>query len=672
MAGRMLVGLGRCVSALGLLLGLFEAVAIIRWDVLMDDPSAGRIITGVVWGGLIMGLTGMLWTVLERSAAKFKVQYAEVITAAVFLPLVFTGRFLNHDRYNSQSLAIHPLALGLSWKRPQRLTGLTAVLLGLPALWGRVPNYTSSGEQLAEFFAVPVLAVVLLGALRLDGRKLAAAAPVLMVVLLSAPMLGGLLRPTAEDGPNLLFVLVDTLRRDHVQPYGDHAKTPSFDRLAREGALFEDAITVIPKTPQSVATFFTGRYPVHHHVRRLSSRLESKNLTLAEILSQRGYDTGAFVHNGWIMRQRGFEQGFDQFWSYFEIERPYGPLRYSGFFTALDGLLLGRNRSFNGNTNARTVTDRAISWIEGRGERPWYAYVHYFDPHWPYRPPGVETECTVNNIKKSNFGRGDMIFNDALPPKEHVRPRELYAAEVEHNFDQIGRLLDSLDDAGIADDTIVVFTADHGHHLGDHTYYYHHGEFLYEPGLRIPLAMRYPKGISPGKIVSHQTSNVDVLPTLLALMGIEAPENLDGTNALAAAPGPAFLESDVTMFNSNRRRFVRGTTGKLRGLRTAQWKLIYTPKPDGGLWELFNLETDRGEKENLIGESVPLELMREMAKWLPEKEKMSLAAIGNDLIKQPTAADRLVGPEGGDGATGSDEQIDDLDRDMLRALGYVR
>jgi arylsulfatase A-like enzyme len=428
-----------------------------------------------------------------------------------------------------------------------------------------------------------------------------------------------------------------------------------------------------------VAAFQTGRYPVSNGVRILRDSLRSSEQTLAETLSAAGYSTAAFVHNGWIMRGRGFEQGFDQFWSFFELERAWGAARLTGWITALDTFTTRRIRRFDGNTNAAIPTDRVIDWMRNVPQ-PFYGYVHYFDPHWPYRPPGEDGECKVNNIKKiKKISRGRMMFKNPLSKAENDRACELYRGEVSYNTDQVGRLLDALDEMGVADNTIVVFTADHGHSLGEHDYWYHHGEFLYDPSMSIPLLIKAPGQLEAGGLVEDQVRSIDVMPTLLALTGTaDSAPKMDGANLLSERAGPAFMETDISYFRRNKRRYIKGTIGKLRGVRTPEWKLILSPKKGPGLWEMYNLVDDPEELTNLLktGEApkaVMGALMNEMKKWIPEEEQRALAKIGNRLDKLPRNAKVSDEPDEAtevEDAT-SDEQLSETERKMLQALGYV-
>jgi len=666
------------IATLGALVGLYEAIAIVRWDWLMDDPRAWRVALGIGWGLVIiainMGLFSLLHTLLRQSV---------VATGFVYTAFVYGARYVGEDRFETTSLyaagaVVVLLALQRIWSWSW---GLLAVALATPGLWGRVPVYTTAvDEQLA--FLLPGAVVTVLAGLVFNTERTAVrqwtARAVLALGLVGAA--GATVHavgvsPGASDKPNVLFVLVDTLRQDHVQPYGDATPTPGITRLSEEGTRYDDAITVIPKTTQSVAAFQTGKYPVTNGVRILKDSLGADQETLAETLSANGYSTAAFVHNGWVMRGRGFEQGFDQFWSFFELERAWGPARLSGWVTAIDTFTTRRIRPFDGNTDARVATNRIVDWMRN-APQPFYGYVHYFDPHWPYRPPGEDGECKVNNIQKiKRISRGEMMFKNPLSDEENERACELYRKEVTYNADQVGQMLDALDEMGVADNTIVIFTADHGHSLGEHDYWYHHGEFLYDASMAIPLIIKAPGMLEAGAVNTDPVRSIDVMPTILGMADIAIPES-DGVDLRAERPGPAFMETDISYFKWNKRRYVKGVNGKLRGIRTGDWKLIYTPKKGKGKWELFNLKNDPEELTNLFktGEApkgISEALMAELRTWIPKDEQVALNALGNRFDTLPTNAKVTDDePDEAEDAT-SDEELSETERRMLQALGYV-
>ena len=667
-------------AKLGALVGLYEAIAIVRWDWLMDDMRSWRLAVGVGHAFIILALNIGLFSLLGVALRK-----KLFLVCAAYAGLVYSTRILGEDRYESTSLwalgAIFTLwMLRTIWPW---VTGLLAIALATPGLWGRVPVYTTPVDEQILFLVPGAVATILAGiVLGRDGPVHRLVGPILggmAVIGVAGATVATIGLPSSDstDKPNVLFILVDTLRQDHVQPYGDATPTPGMARLSAEGTRYADAITVIPKTTQSVAAFQTGRYPVTNGVRILKGSLKSSEQTLAETLGDAGYTSGAFVHNGWVMRGRGFEQGFDQFWSFFELERAWGPARLTGWLTAIDTLTTQRIRAFDGNTNAATATDRVIDWMKNVPQ-PFYGYVHYFDPHWPYRPPGEDGECMVNNIKSiKRISRGQMMFKNPLDDEENERACELYRKEITYNSDQVARLLDTLDEMGIADNTIVVFTADHGHSLGEHDYWYHHGEFLYDASMSIPLIIKAPGQLEAGGIVEDQVRSIDVMPTLLGLADIRhtGPE-MDGVDLRTERAGPAFLETDISYFKWNRRRYIKGVKGKLRGIRTPDWKLIYTPKKGPGVWELFDLKADPEELKNLLktGEAplaVTQALMAELRKWMPEDERKGLNKIGNRFDAIPRNVKVSHEPVADEADASSDEELSETERRMLQALGYV-
>jgi len=666
------------IAYLGMLLGLYEAIAIVRWDWLMDDLRPWRIAIGVGHALIIIGLNIGLLSVLGLLAKR-----CIIITSVAYTALICSARYVGDDRFDMASLyTVGAIIIFAVFQRfwPWML-GLLAVAMATPGLWGRVPVYTTPLDAQLAFLLPGAVLTVLAGMANRPPRSMRWTAPaVIGLSLLAAAGVGlkSMAQPHAQaDKPNVLFILVDTLRQDHVQPYGEATPTPGITRLSEEGTRYADAVTVIPKTTQSVAAFQTGNYPVTNGVRILKGTLATEQETLAEVLRDNGYSTGAFVHNGWVMRGRGFEQGFEQFWSFFELERAWGPARLSGWITAIDTFSTQRIRSFDGNTDAAVATDQVVDWLS-TVEQPFYGYVHYFDPHWPYRPPGVDGECKVNNIRQiKRISRGRMMFKNPLSDAENERACELYRQEITYNADQVGRLLSALDDMGVADNTIVVFTADHGHSLGEHDYWYHHGEFLYDVSMSIPLIIKAPGQLTSGAVVDDQVRSIDVMPTLLALTGTTDSEHtMDGVNLLTHTAGPAFLETDISYFKSNKRRYIKGVNGKLRGVRTSDWKLIYSPKKGQGVWELYNLKVDPDEETNLLRggsapESVVRDLMAVLSRWTPADEQAALAKLGNRLDALPGDAHIDDGANTEPTDTVSDEELSEAERKMLQALGYV-
>ncbi|HJS75217.1 MAG TPA: sulfatase, partial [Vicinamibacteria bacterium] len=286
----------------------------------------------------------------------------------------------------------------------------------------------------------------------------------LLPLVLSFGCGGGTRGVRPRAGQNLLVITIDTLRADRVGAYGDSkARTPHIDRLAHEGVLFEQAVAQVPVTLPSHASLFTGLLPPTHGVRdNTYFRLDSRAQTLAETLKASGYETAAFVAAFVLDGTFGLDQGFD-----FYDDEVSGAATTTGTIAERRGELV--SRSF-------------VSWLEKRSsDRPFFAWLHFFDPHLPHAPP---------------------------PPYEAS-----YGGEISYVDEQVGRVLEALAAKGEGDDTLVVLTSDHGESLGEHGEK-SHGFFVYEATLRVPLILKSARSL-PGEVrIAPPVRSIDILPTV--------------------------------------------------------------------------------------------------------------------------------------------------------------
>ena len=310
---------------------------------------------------------------------------------------------------------------------------------------------------------------------------------------------------------SVLFVTIDTLRADRLGVYGaTNVETPNIDRLAREGAWARHSTVHVPLTRPSHISMFTGRYPAEHGIRdNVAPALAADVPLLAELFQREGFSTAAFVSSVVLTRQSGLARGFDHYSDRFEIGED-------------DARFLNTIQK-----RGDIVTAEAIAWLK---EHPrFFAWVHLYDPHDPYEPPG----------------------RYAVQYAE--RP---YDGEVAWSDELVGRLVTALRDAQRLENTLVVVTSDHGEGLGEHGEDVH-GYFVYESTLRVPLVVRGP-GVTPGTRIDTLTRSVDLFPTLLELAGIRA--NVPGR--LGPKPGVGASR------RANRRRaVVRGVAAAARALR---------------------------------------------------------------------------------------------------------
>lgn len=354
--------------------------------------------------------------------------------------------------------------------------------------------------------------------------------------------------PGAAAGLNVLVVTLDTTRADHLGCYGyAKAATPVLDKLAAGGVRFAEVATVAPETLPAHATLFTGLLPPRHGVRvNGENRLESRHVTLAEVARARGYETAAFVSAFVLDARFGLDQGFDLY---------------------DDKVAAAQGAAFASGINERTAdrtTDAALGWLGRRDrKRPFLAWVHYFDPHFPYAPPDPFAERFAGSPYD-----GEVAFVDS----------------------QLGRLLQGLDGLGLREKTLVVVVGDHGEALGDHGERTH-SVLLYRSTTRVPLILSNPRLLPrPSVVEGTIVSIADVAPTLLDLMGVEEPPARDGMSLIATKPDPrrtAYLETMVP--------YVDFGWAPLFGLRSLRDSYVLAPRS-----ECYDLRSDPGEQSNLF------------------------------------------------------------------------
>ena len=338
----------------------------------------------------------------------------------------------------------------------------------------------------------------------------------------------------APESPHIVLITVDTLRADRLGAYGSRStRTPHIDALAREGVLFERAMAPIPVTKPSHFSMFTSLYPRDHGVMNNRMRLPEELPTLAGVLGEAGYDTAAFTATALLDRESGAGRGFAEFFS---------PRQHS--------------------RDADRVVPLADGWLRQRSsERPFFLWVHLFDPHMPYEPPpAFRPESSPELERRLPVADWEPIAELArenggdLPQGALERLMGLYDGEVEHVDRWIGTLREALEDRDWLDRTVVVFTADHGECFENGVFFYH-SNCLYEPAVRVPLILRHPGDLPAGERRPDVVESLDLAPTLLALAGLEIPEGFVGSNLFASRDdGGRRLRSASALSRPHRRR----------------------------------------------------------------------------------------------------------------------
>jgi choline-sulfatase len=355
------------------------------------------------------------------------------------------------------------------------------------------------------------------------------------------------LRPEAS-WLNLVVITLDTTRADRLGCYGFRGvETPNIDALARDGIVFDYATATVPLTFPSHSSIFTGLVPPHHGVRDNGGFfLDDARVTLAERLRDKGFATGAFV-GAWVLERKwGLAQGFDEYSDRFDLSKykviSLGTVQKPG----------------------DEVMDGALAWLESVKQRRFFAWVHLYDPHTPYDPP---------------------------EPFAARYPSQPYLGEIAYTDQVVGRLLSWLKQTGLYERTLVVLTADHGESLGDHGESTH-AYFVYDATTHVPLVVRTPWGIRGRRGV--QVSGVDVMPTVLDLLGLPAQPGIDGRSLAREILDPAATSPDRMAYSET--YFPRYHFGwqHLRAIRSRAYKYVDAPEP-----ELYDLAQDPGETKNI-------------------------------------------------------------------------
>ena len=401
--------------------------------------------------------------------------------------------------------------------------------------------------------------------------------------------------PRVDRRPNVVLVVIDTLRADRLGVYGAERWTsPEIDRrLAARGALLEDAYAQAPWTIPSAISYLTGRHPGELVRGGLDGLAIPEDVpTLAELLHAAGYRTGAFVANPTLHDGIGFARGFDTFY--------VAPAEIASL-----GL------------HGDTVNRRVLPWLAAHGGRPYFLYVHYLDPHDPYDNPEIADGRSPFLPEYEGPIRGDMIHGLytgqvelADPAADVDQVRALYDSEVHYVDGLVGSLLEAFG----RDDfrrTLIVLTSDHGEELYDHGGW-KHGHTLYNEQIRVPLVFRWDGRIPEGRRLAGSVRLVDLAPTVLAAAEAEMPPGLDGIDLLPALAGIETLPRQPAMAEHL-------SFGPLRAAAVLdQWKLIlfnatepFTPRDavQEATWpvdrdrlervELYDLANDPGELVNL-------------------------------------------------------------------------
>src|SRR5947209_5310869 len=361
-------------------------------------------------------------------------------------------------------------------------------------------------------------------------------------VVLTTPTgaaVGALPRGITPSDLNLLIITLDTTRADRLGAYGwREDATPALDRIAREGVLFEHATSPAPLTLPAHSSLFTGKFPPHHGVRDNGGFfLDERETTVAERLKAQGFKTGGFVGAYVLDRTWGIAQGFETYFDNFDLSKFEAP--------SLSEV----------ERPANEVADRALAWLETVKSLRFFGWVHFYDAHSPYAPPE--------------------------PYRTRFADRP-YLGEIAFVDSQVARIRAFLEAEQLLDRTVIVVLGDHGESLGDHGESTH-GFFIYESVLHVPLMILAPYDALRGRRVADTVRTVDVIPTILDLLGMHLVDAVDGQSVVSMMTGSVRELELAAYAEAVYPRFHYGW-GDLRSLTSGRFKYIEAPRPELTIW----------------------------------------------------------------------------------------
>ena len=355
----------------------------------------------------------------------------------------------------------------------------------------------------------------------------------------------------SNPAPNVVVITIDTLRADHLGCYGDkQIRTPNIDALAADGARFDRAYTAVPVTLPSHTVMFTGTYPMRSGMHDFAAnKLGPGQPTLASVLKENGYVTGAVIGSAVLDSRFGLNRGFDFYYDHFDFNR------------------LQESNLEEMERPGNLVAEVALDWLGKNYQKKFFLWMHLYDPHYPYNPPA--------------------------PYAAEYRDRP-YDGEIAFADSQVGRLIHFLKEKGLYANTLIVLSGDHGESLGEHGEKTH-GFFIYNATLHVPFIIHLPGTASP-RTVPDLISLADLMPTVLQALKLEVPAQVQGHNLLPlirtkdpGEPRNLYAETFLPRLHFN--------WSELRGVETANYHFIDAPKP-----ELYDLTKDPGETRNLFGD----------------------------------------------------------------------
>lgn len=422
-----------------------------------------------------------------------------------------------------------------------------------------------------------------------------------------------------REGTNVVFITVDTLRADHLGYNGYGRNTsPNVDVLARDGVVFSEAFAQWPQTTPSFASMLTSTYGPTNGVigdTGKNMKLDDYFVLLPEVLKDKGYNTMGIVTNLYLASQFGFGQGIEDYTEAWRKIKVDGKVDHE-------------------HVDAEIVTKDAVNWLKTNHKKgKFFMWVHYLEPHADYAPPEPYNQMYVGDALYDGTERINLIAPDpSYPDIGGVRDRARldnndvldyyvaqYDGEVRYVDKNIGALLDEIKRLGLYDNTLIIFTSDHGESLGEHNYFFWHGRLPYDDCLRVPFIIKFPSYAEiPSKHISQTIGLIDLLPTTLDFLGLSIPKETEGKTLMPLIRGEDGSATEYVYseagYEENYQRIIR----------RENWKLIFIPDNDiqkimnNVPFELYDVRKDPNELNNLINVETNIAdaLKEELFKWV--------------------------------------------------------
>jgi arylsulfatase len=415
--------------------------------------------------------------------------------------------------------------------------------------------------------------------------------------------------------PNILLIEIDALRADHLSLYDYSFNTsPNIDEFAKDAAVFDIAIGPASGSLPAISSIFTGKFLSHHGTSVINQELNTEETTFAEMLKAKGYNTAGFVAAIFYKAKYGIAQGFNTYkdrMDFFEFQHTF---EWFGLRQTLYTFFPNYKYLINqdGSVSSSEVNENVFKWLDKNKHQPFFLYVHYADPHYPYKLNNEYLKDFRNNTESYPQRQESTASFEELTSLKPEDFFQLYDAAIKYSDSNVGKLLNKLDELNLKDNTLIIITADHGIEYYDHGIVT--GESMYQAMIHVPLIIYYPKELKPQRIRTP-VSTIDILPTLLDTIGFKVPEGIDGVSLLPLMKGKGPYGREFVASETYGRSGIEEALQQIAIIK-GDWKLIEIRESEILSSGLYNLRTDPKEQRNLY--DIYIEKRRELQQYIPE------------------------------------------------------